>query len=230
VLLLRILRDLLLLLFRHPMRIRRYLREAILTWRYVDEYTEFPAIRLIGSGRVRVRKHPTARIVIRTRLLIDPWMDAPGPAIIELRENSRFEVRGRWQIKDDVRIILYPGAHLLVHGLQGTRQKACVINTRSQIYCGKKIEIGANTGISFDCFIQDSDWHYIEGELKTTPTIIGEHVWVGTKAIILRGANIGAETIVAAGAVVKEGDYPPLAILGGVPAKVLKIMTRPWEL
>ena len=51
--------------------------------------------------------------------------------------------------------------------------------------------------------------------------IIEDDVWVGTRAIILHGVRIGRGAIVAAGAVVTK-DVPPYAMVGGVPAKVLK--------
>ncbi len=53
------------------------------------------------------------------------------------------------------------------------------------------------------------------------PVIIENDVWVGTGAILLKGVHIGRGAIVAAGAVVTR-NVPPYAIVGGVPAKVLK--------
>lgn len=51
--------------------------------------------------------------------------------------------------------------------------------------------------------------------------IIGCDCWIGSKATILDGANIGDGCIVAAGAVVR-GTIPPYSIIGGVPAKIIK--------
>lgn len=50
---------------------------------------------------------------------------------------------------------------------------------------------------------------------------IGNDVWIGRQCIILDGVNIGDGAIVATGAVVTK-DVPPFAIVGGVPAKVIK--------
>lgn len=52
-------------------------------------------------------------------------------------------------------------------------------------------------------------------------TIIGNDVWICTNAVVLSGVTIGDGAVVAAGAVVTK-DVPPYAIVGGVPAKVLK--------
>ncbi|MEI7723708.1 MAG: acyltransferase [Bacteroidota bacterium] len=51
--------------------------------------------------------------------------------------------------------------------------------------------------------------------------VIETDVWVGTGAIILKGVKIGRGAIIAAGSTVTK-DVPPYAIVGGVPAKVLK--------
>lgn len=50
---------------------------------------------------------------------------------------------------------------------------------------------------------------------------IGNDVWVGARAIILDGVMIGDGAIVAAGSVVTK-DVPPYAVVGGVPAKVIR--------
>lgn len=56
---------------------------------------------------------------------------------------------------------------------------------------------------------------------KALPIIIEDDVWIASNCVILAGAKIGKGTIVAAGAVVTEGEIPPYSILGGVPAKII---------
>ena len=50
---------------------------------------------------------------------------------------------------------------------------------------------------------------------------IGNDVWIGARATILDGVKIGDGAVIAAGAVVTK-EVPPYAIVGGVPAKVIK--------
>lgn len=50
---------------------------------------------------------------------------------------------------------------------------------------------------------------------------IGNNVWVGAKVTFLDGSQVGNNSVVAAGAIVK-GTYPDNSIIGGIPAKVLK--------
>lgn len=51
--------------------------------------------------------------------------------------------------------------------------------------------------------------------------IIEDDVWIGTRTIILHGVTIRRGAIVAAGAIVTH-DVPPYAVVGGVPARVIK--------
>lgn len=61
----------------------------------------------------------------------------------------------------------------------------------------------------------------ISEELDAKECIIGNDVWIGTNAVVLRGVTIGDGAIIAAGAVVNK-DVPPFAIVGGVPARIIK--------
>ena len=54
------------------------------------------------------------------------------------------------------------------------------------------------------------------------PVAIGDDVWIGDRVIILPGVTIGSGSILAAGAVVTR-DVPEYAIVGGVPARILKM-------
>lgn len=51
---------------------------------------------------------------------------------------------------------------------------------------------------------------------------VGPNCWIGAKATLLDGVRLGEGCIVAAGAVVTAGSYGDFAVLGGVPARVLK--------
>ena len=53
------------------------------------------------------------------------------------------------------------------------------------------------------------------------PIHIGHDVWVGARAIVLDGVNIGDGAIIAANSLVTK-DVPPYAIVGGIPAKVIR--------
>lgn len=60
---------------------------------------------------------------------------------------------------------------------------------------------------------------YVTKEGK--PVVIGADVLISTNAVIVENVKIGTGAVIAAGAVV-TGDVPPYAVVGGVPAKVIK--------
>ena len=71
--------------------------------------------------------------------------------------------------------------------------------------------------------------HCISGELEALSKgdiVVDDDVWIGYGSIILSGVHIGQGAVVAAGAVVNK-DVPPYAIVGGVPAKVIRYRFSP---
>ena len=103
-------------------------------------------------------------------------------------------------------------------------------------------DIGNFTSISTDCYIggtsHPTDWvstspvfHKWENIMKKNfarhefaifhRTVIGNDVWIGYRVIIPVNVTIGDGAIIAAGAVVTK-DVPPYAVVGGVPAKIIK--------
>ena len=93
---------------------------------------------------------------------------------------------------------------------------------------GKGTTIGDNVMMGPDVVILTSNHVYeridvpmnIQGFDNKSVTI-GNDVWIGTRVIILPGVNIGDGVIIAAGAVVTK-SVPDYAIVGGVPAKIIK--------
>lgn len=61
-----------------------------------------------------------------------------------------------------------------------------------------------------------------QGNTPMEPVYINDDVWIGSRAIILPGVSVGKGAVVAAGAVVTQ-NVPDFAIVGGNPAKVLKV-------
>ena len=94
----------------------------------------------------------------------------------------------------------------------------------SFLFSSESIEIGNDCLIAPFVYIVDSD-HNIEKEKRineqpnnTAPVKIGNDVWIGTGAKILKGVTIENGAVIAAGAIVKS-DVKAYEIHGGIPAK-----------
>lgn len=64
-----------------------------------------------------------------------------------------------------------------------------------------------------------------QGSTDTEPVTIGDDVWIGRRAIIMPGVKIGCGCVIGAGAVVTK-DVPDYGVVGGVPAKIIKMRTE----
>ena len=101
-----------------------------------------------------------------------------------------------------------------------------VIVAASSVEIGQRVQVGPNS------LIIDSDGHSISPELRrigqgaiTKPIVIGDDVFIGTRAIILKGTRLGDGCVVNAGAVV-SGTFPARTVVGGNPAKVIAEIPR----
>lgn len=102
-----------------------------------------------------------------------------------------------------------------------------IISSRIGVNIGNHVKIGGNVRIF------DHDFHSIDymdrrnksldtKNCKTRPVLIGNDVFIGTNAIILKGSIIGDRSIVAAGSVVFGLNIPPDSLVIGNPAKIVK--------
>lgn len=104
---------------------------------------------------------------------------------------------------------------------------------RRDVFVDDYTEIGRYCSIANDVIIAASEHpitnfstHPISYDVenypgKETKTIIGNDVWLGTRAIIKKGVKIGDGAVVASGAIVTK-DVPPYAVVAGVPTKIIK--------
>jgi acetyltransferase-like isoleucine patch superfamily enzyme len=98
--------------------------------------------------------------------------------------------------------------------------KDSVINQNCRIDSRGGVTIGDNVSISADVCILTADHDLLDPQCngRTAPVTIGDYVFIGTKAMILRGVTLGKGSAVAAGAIVTK-DVPPFTIVAGIPAR-----------
>ena len=118
---------------------------------------------------------------------------------------------------------IYSGAKIQVRGELTIGD--VFINNNCNIYCNDKVTIGDGCAIGEGVLIRDNDGHTIIKDGFATgnhaPINIGKKVWIGARAIILKGVTIGDGAVIAAGAVVVK-DVPASALVGGNPARVIR--------
>jgi len=119
----------------------------------------------------------------------------------------------------------------------------CWFSLRTQIISCSEIRIGNNSIFARDVYISDTNEHPIDPLIRrqqtiemlqtnsppdryqseTKPVEIGEDVWVGERACILKGVKIGNGSIIAANSVVTK-DVPEGVVVAGNPAKIVKVI------
>ena len=131
-----------------------------------------------------------------------------------LERGAVMQVDGRFQMFGNSFIRVTKGGKLILKG--------GFINENVQIIAGDIVEIGKDATIGRDVVIRSFDGHTIckENYKVSEPIKIGDHVWIGQGAMILKGVKIGDGAIIAAGAVVSK-DVPSHSIVAGVPARVI---------
>jgi acetyltransferase-like isoleucine patch superfamily enzyme len=103
-----------------------------------------------------------------------------------------------------------------------------VFGAKNTINCYLDVEIGNDCIFAdwiyicdFDHRFEDLDVPIRKQGIVKSPVKIGNDCWIGEKSTVLRGVTIGDGSVIASHALVNR-DIPPLSVVGGVPARVLK--------
>jgi tetrahydrodipicolinate N-acetyltransferase len=167
---------------------------------------------LDGAERVSVRPGGALRIGLGPFGLTSEH----DVSVVRIRPGARFSVDGVVSLQRGVRIVVDSGELRIGHGTN--------VNGLTKILVADSVRIGSECTLSWDVQILDNDFHAItvDGSTRpsTAPVVIGDGVWIGTRVLVLKGVEIGAGAVVAAGAVVSR-DVPPGTVVAGMPARVV---------
>ena len=122
----------------------------------------------------------------------------------------------------------FPGVRLEV--LKGGRifiGNGTYLNRNTEVIAQQEVRIGRDCMIAWDVVIMDTDQHGIDGNPPAAkPVVIGDYVWIGCRAIILKGVHIGDHAVIGAGAIVTH-DVPPGGIVTGSAATLRGLRPMP---
>ena len=107
------------------------------------------------------------------------------------------------------------------------------MTAESTIVCAKEIRFGNDCLLSWDILVMDTDEHPLynkdnERINPDKPILVGDHVWIGCKCVLLKGAEVPDNTVVAAGTLLASSFSGEHQVIGGNPPTVLKHDIR-WE-
>jgi len=131
-----------------------------------------------------------------------------------------------WRIGPNV--VIFMGQHVQMAGARSSGQKVSIgknttINWGCMLYTTGGLVIGENVSIGAGVWLITGTHDMNHPQFIDTykPIVIGDYAWIGMRATILGGITIGEGAVVMAGAVVTH-DVPPFAVVGGVPARVIR--------
>lgn len=103
---------------------------------------------------------------------------------------------------------------------------AIVASGRGGLYLGDNVLVGPGAIlVTGGHDYRETGLSAIEQRYQGRPIRVGNNVWIGAGAVILGGSVIGERSVIAAGAVV-SGEISPYSVAGGVPAKVIRKLSR----
>jgi acetyltransferase-like isoleucine patch superfamily enzyme len=132
----------------------------------------------------------------------------PGLPWPKVRNLGGEVIAGNCLFYSGVRLEVGPKAKLTI----GT---GTFLNRNVEVIAWNEVNIGKDCKIGWDVVIMDTDQHPLSGRgLQNQPVRIGDSVWIGARAIVLKGVSIGDGAIVGAGAIVTR-DVPAGAVVVG---------------
>ena len=111
----------------------------------------------------------------------------------------------------------------------------CTFGGKNTINCYEHVEIGAEALWADNIYVVDFDHWYIDPMMpirsqgiRKEPIVIERNVWIGEKATVLRGVTVGEGAVIGSLSLV-TCDIPSYAVVGGVPARVIKYRRSPVD-
>jgi acetyltransferase-like isoleucine patch superfamily enzyme len=177
-----------------------------------------------AQHKVCATLHPTARV--HPESVVYNFLNDPDAITIGANSHLRGELQIFW---NDGKIKI---------------GEWCFLGPGSRVWSQSSVTIGNHVLISHMVDVHDTNSHPIDWrerrldsqailsgkgyrqptETVSKPVVIEDDVWIGFKAVVLKGVHVGRGAIIAAGSVV-TANVPAWTIVGGNPAKVIRELT-----
>jgi acetyltransferase-like isoleucine patch superfamily enzyme len=106
----------------------------------------------------------------------------------------------------------------------------CTVSAYQRVRIGQQCVIADRAMfIDFDHGVTEIERPIREQGIYKRDTVVGSNVWVGYGACVLRGVRVGDNSVIGTNSVVTD-DVPANAVVGGVPAKVIRMRRAPERL
>ncbi len=180
-------------------------------------------LRIVTSTRFSVRGAGRIQFIDKSRL----YLGTTFFGFVDKYTRSLIRVRGSLLIHGVVRVGRGASWDIGSEGILEIRD-GTYFSPYVRIVCSESITVGARSAIGWGVEILDADFHQIstrpllEDSPTRAPVEIGDHVWIGSNARILKGVRIADGCIVAAGSVVTKSFTTPGCLIAGVPARIIR--------
>lgn len=223
------------------MKVLNLVKEQLKKRQEVMGFVSFLYTRILGRNRIRGKRNN--KVCLKNCFLINCKIHIKGKnnlvyiQDLSVLKNCTIYIHG-----DDNKVLVGKGVSAVQgeiyvednHNLVQIGNKTH-ISGKTQLACieGCKLIIGKRCLFSSEVNFRTGDSHSIldlQGRrINFSQDIyIGDHVWIGNRTIITKGARLAKDSVVATGAIVTNAFCAPNIIVGGIPAKVIKKEIN-WE-
>lgn len=165
--------------------------------------------RIDGAGNLKVGQ------LLQVGMINPGFVNYHDRTYINIR--GTMEITGRFSIARGCRIDIGNDAYVKIGG--------GFVNSNTIFVIQNELTIGTGCAISWDCRFIDDNMHSLvyPGKRPDRKGIaVGSNVWIGSGVLVLAGAVIPDNSVVAAGSIVNRAFSESGVLLAGVPAKIVR--------
>ena len=162
------------------------------------------------------------------RLKVDGLAFIPRNVVLQIGRNGRIEL-GRWSwLGHGTKIRCHEGVVSI--GAKTVLGQECTISAYQHVSIGRECVIADRVMlIDFDHGVVEVERPIRHQGIYKRDVRVGHNVWIGYGACFLRGVTVGDNAIVGTSSVVTR-DVPANAVVGGIPARLIRMRPRPRTL